>query len=146
MQTINNPQPPVSSPPPGVTIPPLPTQPPPSLDQQLAHAALQMRVAEFAQRDRHNRETAERHVQWLEATNKLAAAHDRAAAAMERTLDDGVPTDQPMVDAIDRLIGAINAHGTPGGAPPPAPPQPPEWLPDLRAALQGLLAVLNRVQ
>jgi hypothetical protein len=103
------------------TFPPLPPQP--TWDQQA-------QAARFAQSERS-----------IAATTALAAAQNRSAAAMERTLADGIPTDQPMVDAINNLRTAI--AGAPGG---PGPTPAPEWLPELRTALAALLAALGRVQ
>lgn len=102
-----------------IALPPIPGPIPAlpqgaTLDQQMAHHAAQMRLWEaetavlrFAQAERS-----------IEATTRLAEVQARAAAAAERTLADGIPTDQPMVDAILALRAAIAVAGA---SPSPAP-------------------------
>lgn len=128
-------QPTMVASPPGVVIPQLPEQPPATLDQRLTHASLMMRVAEYAQQDR-----------MIEAIHQQIEAVKRATEQQKRMLDEGLPPDTSLIQAVDRVVAAINAGG---GDPAPAP----EWLPDLRTALQAtiganqaLLTVLNRVQ
>ena len=102
-----------------ITLPPIPG-PIPALpqgsnhDQQMAHHAAQMRrweaevaVLRFEQAERS-----------IAAHQRLADVQTRTATAMERTLSEGIPTDQPMVDAINALRAAIAAAGgAPGQAP-----------------------------
>jgi len=83
------------------TIPPLPDDAP--LDVRLRHADLLMRVAEYAQRERSNA-----------ANVRLAEVQAISAAAVERTMTEGLPSDQPMVTAINGLRDAIAGAG--GGA------------------------------
>jgi hypothetical protein len=84
------------------TIPPLPDDAP--LDVRLRHAVLLMRVAEYAQRERSNA-----------ATEKLAQVQARSADAVERTMTEGLPSDQPMVAAINGLRDAIAGAGAGAG-------------------------------
>lgn len=120
------------------TIPTLPTQPAPTLDWQLQHAALHWRAFEHAQRERHEAAWAARHTadmaqrataetradqrlaEQVRITTALATAYNRAAAAMEYVNTNGIPTDQPMADAINALrevIASLVQPGVPGAAP-----------------------------
>jgi hypothetical protein len=101
------------------TIPPLPQGA--THDQQMRHFEAQMRVIEFNRREAHEAAAEARSRAYVEVTQKLADAQGRAAAAMERTLADGIPTDQPMVDAINALREAIAGAAQPPEAPAPTP-------------------------
>lgn len=130
MNVLNN-TPPSPAPQPPQTGDSPPTMPQPGaqdFDQR-------MRVYEAWQRERS-----------IAATTVLATAQDRGAAAAEALLTTPMPTEPALLTAVNRLSAAIEGMPSPGEAPPPAPQAPPEWLPDLRAALAGLLTVLNRVQ
>jgi hypothetical protein len=118
------------------TIPPLPTQPTPTLDQQLAWLSLKFREAEFLQRVTLNADAERRNEAAVNAHNRLAAAQERAATAMERTLTQGIPTDQPMVDAINALRDAIA-----GSAASPAPPHAADEV-----ALIALVSTMTSTQ
>ncbi len=100
------------------TIPPLPQGA--THDQQMRHVEAQMRVIEFNRREAHEAAAEARSRAYVEVTQKLADAQARAAAAMERTLTQGIPTDQPMVDAINALREAISVAGG-GSSPAPTP-------------------------
>lgn len=87
------------------SLPDIPKPPDDSpLDVRLRHTDLLMRVAEYAQRERS-----------IAATEKLAEVQARSADAVERTLRDGLPSDQPMITAITELRDAI--AGARGSAP-----------------------------
>jgi hypothetical protein len=101
------------------TIPPLPQQPAPTLDQQLAHLGLQMRVAEHAQRERLNADAERRNAAMVAAHTRLADVQARAAAASERLADllAAMPNDQPPpapapsadADALVTLVSTMTS-------------------------------------
>jgi hypothetical protein len=68
------------------TIPDLPQQPAPTLDQQLAHLSLLMRVREYEQRERLNAEADRRNAELTTAHGRLAAAQESVAGFMPQQL------------------------------------------------------------
>lgn len=115
-------------------IPALPQQPAPTLAERLHHAALLMHRADLEMRERHNTAAEQRNAALVAAHGRLAAAQERAATVGERTLDEGIPTDQPMVDAVNGLRAALEAWQPVPGE--PTQPGAPAWAGDVRQALQ----------
>lgn len=82
------------------TIPPLPVQPAPTLDQQLTHAGLLLRVAEYQQRERS-----------IAATQALETAQKRMVAAQEATILE-------IRRSGDLMERYLNGEGSAPSAPP----------------------------
>ncbi len=100
-------------------LPPLP--PDATFDQQMFHASMLMRAAEYEQQERNIAATersiaatwrlAELHERSIATTGRLADVQARSADAVERTMTEGLPSDQPMVNAILALRDAIAGAG-----------------------------------
>lgn len=87
------------------TVPPLPTQPEPTLDQQLTHLGLQMRVVEHAQRERSITVTG----LLAEAMSRNADEAKRNADNLRALLDGGLPSDEALTTALQSLTQAISS-------------------------------------